>query len=155
MNKPLLSLIDGKIEQLERYGQITSQMVYEDIDSFDELIEERQRIITAMDGISVEIKRYISEQSIERRQQLEALMEFKDIGELSEQLLELQAKIGEMNDLKRKINEDDKLANDRLKNLRDDLVSLMEDSAKNKKFIDYFSQTNINVNKGKTLNISN
>jgi hypothetical protein len=39
MNKPLISLINKKIEQLERYNEITSRMIYEDIEGVGELIE--------------------------------------------------------------------------------------------------------------------
>ena len=48
-----------------RFG---NAMLYEDIDGVGELLAERQSIITAMDGISLDIKQYISEQSMEHQE---------------------------------------------------------------------------------------
>ena len=70
MNSKLLQLADKKIEQMQHYNEITSRMIYEDIDGVGELIDKRQEIITAMDGISVDMRQYVSEQSIERQEKL-------------------------------------------------------------------------------------
>ncbi|MBQ8786252.1 MAG: hypothetical protein IJZ61_01305 [Oscillospiraceae bacterium] len=154
-NKPLLNLVDRKIREMERYSEITNRMLYEDIDGVGELIEERQSIITSMDGISVDIKKYISEQSIEQQDTLNKLMKFEDIGELNGELLELQEKISQINQLREQIIEKDSAAIKRLGEMRDEIWEKLEQSAKGKKVINYFSKTNINVNKGKRLNISN
>ena len=154
-NKPLLNLVDRKIREMERYSEITNRMLYEDIDGVGELIEERQSIITAMDGISLDIKQFISEQSIEHQDKLNRLMKFEDIGGLNGELLELQEKIGRINELKAKIIESDKAAYNRMSDMRDDVREKLEQSAKGKKVINYFSKTTVNVNKGKRLNISN
>lgn len=154
-NKPLLNLVDRKLREMERYSEITNRMLYEDIDGVGELIEERQSIITAMDGISVDIKQFISEQSIEHQDKLNKLMKFEDIGGLNGELLELQEKIKHIQELKEKIIEDNAAAYDRLGKMRDDLKLKLEKSAKGKQVINYFSKTSINVNKGKKLNISN
>ena len=46
--------MDDKIHQLEHYNEITSRIITEDsIDGVGDLIEERQQILTNMDGISV------------------------------------------------------------------------------------------------------
>ena len=66
MDNKLLDLADKKIEQMEHFNDITSKIIYEDIDGVGELIENRQEIITALDGISAEIRQYVSDQSIER-----------------------------------------------------------------------------------------
>lgn len=154
-NKPLLNLVDRKIHEMERYSEITNRMLYEDIDGVGELIEERQSIITAMDGISLDIKQFISEQSIEHQDKLNRLLKFEDIGGLNGELLELQEKISRINELKAKIIEDDKAAYSRMSDMRDEIREQLEQSAKGKKVINYFSKTTINVNKGKRLNISN
>ncbi len=153
-NKPLLSLVDRKIREMERYSEITNRMLYEDIDGVGELIEERQSIITSMDGISVDIKKFISEQTIEQQDTLNKLMKFEDIGELNGELLELQEKIAQINQLREQIIEKDSAAINRLGEMRDEIRDKLEQSAKGKKVIDYFSKTNINVNKGKRLNVS-
>lgn len=153
-NKPLLNLVDRKIREMERYSEITNRMLYEDVDGVGELIEERQSIITSMDGISVDIKKFISEQSIEQQDTLNKLMKFEDIGELNGELLELQEKIAKINQLREQIIERDSAAINRLGEMRDEMREKLEQSAKGKKVIDYFSQTNINVNKGKRLNVS-
>ncbi|MBR4097036.1 MAG: hypothetical protein IKK42_07025 [Oscillospiraceae bacterium] len=153
-NKPLLNLVDKKIREMERYSEITNRMLYEDIDGVGELLEERQSIITLMDGISVDIKKFISEQTIEQQDALNKLMKFEDIGELNGELLELQEKIAQINQLREQIIEKDSAAINRLGEMRDELREKLEQSAKGKKVIDYFSQTNINVNKGKRLNVS-
>ena len=154
-NKPLLNLVDRKIREMERYSEITNRMLYEDIDGVGELIEERQSIITAMDGISLDIKQFISEQSMEHQDKLNRLMKFEDIGGLNGELLELQEKISRINELKAKIIESDKAAYNRLSDMRDEVREKLEQSAKGKKVINYFSKTTVNVNKGKRLNISN
>ncbi len=153
-NKPLISLVDKKIREMERYSEITNRMLYEDIDGVGELIEERQSIITTMDGISLDIKKFISELTIEQQNTLNKLMKFEDIGELNGELLELQDKIAQVNQLREQIIEKDSAAINRLGEMRDEMREKLEQSAKGKKVIDYFSKTNINVNKGKRLNVS-
>lgn len=153
-NKPLINLVDRKIREMERYSEITNRMLYEDIDGVGELIEERQSIITTMDGISVDIKKFISEQTIEQQDTLNKLMKFEDIGELNGELLELQDKIAQVNQLREQIVERDSAAINRLGEMRDEMREKLEQSAKGKKVINYFSKTNINVNKGKRLNVS-
>jgi len=152
--KPLINLVDRKIREMERYSEITNRMLYEDIDGVGELIAERQSIITLMDGISVDIKKFISEQTIEQQDTLNKLMKFEDIGELNGELLELQEKIAQVNQLREQIIEKDSAAINRLGEMRDEMREKLEQSAKGKKVIDYFSKTNINVNKGKRLNVS-
>lgn len=154
-DKPLLNLVDRKIREMERYSEITNRMLYEDIDGVGELIEERQSIITSMDGISLDIKQFISEQSMEHREKLDKLMKFEDIDGLNGELLELQEKIGRIRELKEQIIEGDAAAYNRLSEMRDELRDKLEQSAKGKKVVNYFSKTSINVNKGKRLNISN
>lgn len=154
-SKPLLNLVDRKIHEMERYSEITNRMLYEDIDGVGELLAERQSIITAMDGISLDIKQYISEQSMEHQDKLNKLMKFEDIGVLNGELLELQEKIDHVRELKEKILKDDAAAYDRFEKMRDELREKLEQSAKGKQVINYFSGTNTNINKGKKLNISN
>lgn len=152
--RPLLNLVNRKIREMERYSEITNRMLYEDIDGVGELIAERQSIITSMDGISVDIKKFISEQTIEQQDTLNKLMKFENIGELNGELLELQEKIAQVNQLREQIIEKDSAAINRLGEMRDEMREKLEQSAKGKKVIDYFSKTNINVNKGKRLNVS-
>ena len=154
-SKPLLNLVDRKIHEMERYSEITNRMLYEDIDGVGELLAERQSIITAMDGISLDIKQYISEQSMEHQDRLNKLMKFEDIGVLNGELLELQKKIGHVHELREKILKDDAAAYDRFEKMRDELREKLEQSAKGKQVINYFSGTNTNINKGKKLNTSN
>lgn len=155
MNKPLIGLVDRKIQEMERYKEITNRMIYEDIDGVEELMGECQKIITVMDGISVDIKQYINEQSVERKEKLEKLMNFEDIGALNGELLELQEKIKRTNELRLQIIESNKAAYGHLAEMRDELKEKLEESAKGKQVINYFSGTNTNVNKGRKLNISN
>ena len=155
MNKPLIGLVDRKINEMERYKEITNQMVYEDIDGVEELMDECQKIITVMDGISLDIKQYINEQSVERKEKLERLMNFEDIGVLNGELLELQEKIKRTNELRLQIIESNKAAYNHLAEMQEEIKEKLEESAKGKQVINYFSGTNTNVNKGKKLNISN
>lgn len=155
MNKPLIGLVDRKIQEMERYKEITNRMIYEDIDGVEELMEECQKIITVMDGISINIKQYINEQSVERKEKLEKLMNFEDIGALNGELLELQEKIKRTNELRLQIIESNNAAYDHLAEMQEELKEKLEESAKGKQVINYFSGTNTNVNKGRKLNISN
>lgn len=155
MNKPLIGLVDRKIQEMERYKKITNQMIYEDIDGVEELMDECQKIITVMDGISLDIKQYINEQSVERKEKLEKLMNFEDIGVLNGELLELQEKIKRTNELRLQIIESNNAAYNHLAEMQEEIKEKLEESAKGKQVINYFSGTNTNVNKGRKLNISN
>ncbi|MCH5192570.1 MAG: hypothetical protein J1F11_01310 [Oscillospiraceae bacterium] len=154
-SRPLLKLIDRKIQEMERYSEITNQMLYEDIDGVGELIDERQKIITSMDGISLDIKQFINDQSMEHQEKINKVMKFEDIGDLNGELLELQEKIGRIQELRNQIIEKDKAAFNHLAEMRDEMWEKLEHSAKSKQVVNYFSQTSINVNKGQKLNISN
>lgn len=155
MTKKLINLIDKKIEQLERFNEITSQILYEDIDGVGQLIEERQKIVTIVDGISLDIKQFISEQAIERQDQINAVLKFQDIGILNGELLELQEKIKEQNKLKLAIQQTDNLAVSRLKAMQDELLVEMGVMSKTKKVVNYFSSATIDLSKGSKFNISN
>lgn len=155
MNKALINLVDRKIQEMERYKEITNQMIYEDIDGVEELMDECQKIITVMDGISLDIKQYINEQSVERKEKLERLMNFEDIGVLNGELLELQEKIKRTNELRLQIIESNHAAYNHLAEMQEEIKEKLEESAKSKQVINYFSGTNTNVNKGRKLNILN
>ena len=154
MNRPLISLVNKKIEQLERYNEITSRMIYEDVEGVGELIDKRQDIITALDGVSVDIKKFVSEQAIDHQSTLNKLLKFEDINGLTGDLVDLQKKIKESKKLVDTINKNDKLAYDRIKKMRDDIVVEMANSQKSKKVVDYLSQTATDLYKGRMLNIS-
>ncbi|MCH5349145.1 MAG: hypothetical protein J1E40_07465 [Oscillospiraceae bacterium] len=154
-NKPLLNLIDHKIQEMERYNEITNQMLYEDIDGVGEIIDERQRLITSMDGISLDIKQFINDQSIEHQEKINKVLQFEEIDGLNGELLELQEKIRRIQELKAQIIENDAAAFNRLREMHDEMWENLEHSAKSKQVINYFSKTAIDVNKGKRLNISN
>ena len=155
MNNKLIELIDKKISELQRFNEITNNMLYEDIDGVGQLIEEREKIVANVEGISVEIKQYISEQSIENQNQLNAIFTFEDISELNDELLQLQDKILEQKLLRDAIKENDSNVINRLRSLQDEIISEMGISSKAKKVADYFSQSTININKGARFNISN
>ncbi len=147
--------MDDKIRQLERYNEVTVEIISKDIDEVGELIDERQKIISDMDGISLDIKKFVNEQSIERRDRLNALLRFEDIGELNGDMLELQDKIRRVKALREEIIENDKKAFGRIKKEHDELKEKLESAAKSKQVVDYFSQSAVDVTKGSKLNISN
>ncbi len=147
--------MDDKIKQLERYNEVTTQIISEDIDSVGELLDERQQIIAAMDGISLDIKQFVNDQSIERRDKINALLNFEDIGELNGELQLLQEKIKRVQALRSEIKSNDTIAFNRIKKERDDLKAKLENAAKSKQVVDYFSQTSVDVTKGARLNLKN
>ena len=155
MSKPIIDLMDDKIKQLERYNEVTTQIISEDIDSVGELLDERQQIIAAMDGISLDIKQFVNDQSIERRDKINALLNFEDIGELNGELQLLQEKIKRVQTLRSEIKSNDTIAFNRIKKERDDLKAKLENAAKSKQVVDYFSQTSVDVTKGARLNLKN
>ena len=155
MSKPIIDLMDDKIKQLERYNEVTTQIISEDIDSVGELLDERQQIIAAMDGISLDIKQFVNDQSIERRDKINALLNFEDIGELNGELQLLQEKIKRVQALRSEIRSNDTIAFNRIKKERDDLKAKLENAAKSKQVVDYFSQTSVDVTKGARLNLKN
>lgn len=155
MDDKLLSLADKKIEQMEHFNDITSKIIYEDIDGVGELIENRQEIITALDGISAEMRQYVSEQSIERQLVINKVLQSEDIYDLNGELLELQGKIKIMAELKAEITRNDKKAVDRLKKLRDEAYEGLKKSMKSKQTINYYSPiSGGELLNGSKLNIS-
>jgi predicted nucleic acid-binding Zn-ribbon protein len=151
----LVALIDKKIAQLERFNEITALMLYEDVDGMEHLLDERDKIVRAVDGISVDIKQYISEQSMERQTQIKAVFRFQDISDLNDELLELQEKIKELERLKSLVRDADKKAYNRLRALQDELTDEMGEAFKSKQVANYFSQTAIDLSKGSKFNVSN
>lgn len=149
--------MDDKIHQLEHYNEITSRIITEDsIDGVGDLIEERQQILTNMDGISVAVKQYVSEQSIERMDKINALLRFEQIDDLNGDLMQLQDKIKRVQELREEIKNNDKKAYDRLAKKRDEIKQKLDEAAKSKQVADYCSSTNAaDVSKGRKLNISN
>ena len=149
--------MDDKIHQLEHYNEITSRIITEDsIDGVGDLIEERQQILTNMDGISVAVKQYVSEQSIERMDKINALLRFEQIEDLNGDLMQLQDKIKRVQELREEIKSNDKKAYDRLAKQRDEIKLKLDEAAKSKQVADYFSSSNAaDVSKGRKLNISN
>ncbi len=149
--------MDDKIHQLEHYNEITSRIITEDsIDGVGDLIEERQQILTNMDGISVAVKQYVSEQSIERMDKINALLRFEQIDDLNGDLMQLQDKIKRVQELRKEIKNNDKKAYDRLAKQRDEIKQKLDEAAKSKQVADYCSSSNAaDVSKGRKLNISN
>lgn len=157
MNRTIIELMDDKIHQLEHYNEITSRIITEDsIDGVGDLIEERQQILTNMDGISVAVKQYVSEQSIERMDKINALMRFEEIEDLNGEMLQLQDKIKRVQELREEINRNNKKAYERLERKRNEIKAKLDEAAKSKQVADYCSSSNsANVSKGRKLNISN
>lgn len=149
--------MDDKIHQLEHYNEITSQIITEDsIDGVGDLIAERQQILTNMDGISVAVKQYVSEQSIERMDKINALLRFEQIEDLNGDLMQLQDKIKRIQELREEIKRNDKKAYDRLAKKRNEIKVKLDEAAKSKQVADYCSSSNAaDVSKGRKLNISN
>ena len=108
-----------------------------------------------MDGISLDIKQFVNDQSIERRDKINALLNFEDIGELNGELQLLQEKIKRVQALRSEIKSNDTIAFNRIKKERDDLKAKLENAAKSKQVVDYFSQTSVDVTKGARLNLKN
>lgn len=157
MNRTIIELMDDKIHQLEHYNEITSRIITEDsIDGVGDLIAERQQILTNMDGISVAVKQYVSEQSIERMDKINALLRFEQIEDLNGDLMQLQDKIKRVQELREEIKRNDKKAYDRLAKQRDEIKVKLDEAAKSKQVADYCSSSNAaDVSKGRKLNISN
>ena len=152
MDTQLLNLVDKKIEQLRHYNEITSQIIYEDIDGVGELIEKRQEIVTAVDGISMEMRSLINAQSIERRDTINALLDFHEISGLTGSMQQLSDKIHELKDLTESIKKNDKRAVERLETVRSELYEELTQSAKGKKVMNYVGATAVDINKGSRFN---
>ncbi len=152
MDPRLLGLVDKKIEQLRHYNEITSRIIYEDIDGVGELIEKRQQIVTAVDGISMEMRSLINKQSIERKDTINALLCFEEISGLSGSMLELSEKIKELKEVTEAVRKNDKMAVEKLEGMRDELYAELTKSAKGKKVVNYFGATAVDIKKGSKFN---
>lgn len=152
MDPRLLELVDSKIEQLKHYNDITSQIIYEDIDGVGELIDKRQEIVTAVDGISMEMRSLINQQSIERKDAINAMLCFEEIDGLTGSMLKLSDKIKELNELTEVVKKNDRLAYEKLKGMRDEIYGQLTKSAKTQKVVNYFGATAVDVKKGSKFN---
>ena len=155
MNDDILSLMDKKIEQAERYREISNKMIYEDIDGVNEMLDRRQELITQIDGISAEIKAYVNSQSVEKRDVLNNMLSFREVGELSGEMLELQEKLMRYKKVKKQINEADRKIYKHIKEMQNELAAEMVRSNRSKQVIDYFKTTSIDVEGGSKFNMSN
>ena len=155
MNDDILSLMDKKIEQAESYREISNKMIYEDIDGVNEMLDRRQELITQIDGISAEIKAYVNSQSVEKRDVLNNMLSFREVGELSGEMLELQEKLMRYKEVKKQINEADRKIYKHIKEMQNELAAEMVRSNRSKQVIDYFKTTSIDVDGGSKFNMSN
>lgn len=154
MDRRILELVDMKIEQMRHFNDITSRIIYEDIDGVEELIERRQEIVTAVDGISMDMRSLINEQSIDRKNQLKRLLSFEEISGLTGSMLELSEKIQELKSVTEAAMETDQRAMARLEVKRREIYEELISSAKSKKVVNYFGATAVDVSKGSHLNSS-
>lgn len=155
MDPRLSELVDLKIEQLRHYNEITSRIIYEDIDGVGELIERRQEIVTAVDGISMEMKALINQQSIERKDTINALLSFEEISGLTGAMAELAEKIAKLRKVTDEAIANEKAAQEKLTKVRDEIYSELSKSAKGKKLVNYFGATAVDVTKGSKFNQTN
>ncbi len=153
--KKIITLMDDKIKQLERYNEITEKMITDEFDNFGELIDIRQDIITNIDGISLDIKQYVNEKNIEQQNVINNAFNFKIIAEVNSEIYLLQEKIRETNRIKSKIKENDDKAISRVKSKQDELKEEFESGFKTKQVIDYFATTSTDMSKGAKLNLKN
>lgn len=156
MDKVLNELMNSKISQLERYNELTLKIIYDDIDEVENILDERQDLITTIDGISLEIKQIVSEQSIERREMLDKMFEDKENTAEYPDFAVLQTQIKRAAELTDSIIKNDKRAFNRIKRERDEAKEHLENAAKGKQVADYFSSSSAaDVTKGSKLNVSN
>ncbi len=155
MDPRLSELVDLKIEQLRHYNEITSRIIYEDIDGVGELIERRQEIVTAVDGISMEMKALINQQSIERKDTINALLSFEEISGLTGAMAELAEKIAKLRKVTDEAIANERAAQEKLTKVRDEIYSELSKSAKGKKLVNYFGATAVDVTKGSKFNQTN
>lgn len=155
MDPRLSELVDLKIEQLRHYNEITSRIIYEDIDGVGELIERRQEIVTAVDGISMEMKALINQQSIERKDTINALLGFEEISGLTGAMAELAEKIAKLRKVTDEAIANERAAQEKLTKVRDEIYSELSKSAKGKKLVNYFGATAVDVTKGSKFNQTN
>ena len=155
MDPRLSELVDLKIEQLRHYNEITSRIIYEDIDGVGELIERRQEIVTAVDGISMEMKALINQQSIGRKDTINALLGFEEISGLTGAMAELAEKIAKLRKVTDEAIANERAAQEKLTKVRDEIYSELSKSAKGKKLVNYFGATAVDVTKGSKFNQTN
>lgn len=155
MDPRLSELVDLKIEQLRHYNEITSRIIYEDIDGVGELIERRQEIVTAVDGISMEMKALINQQTIERKDTINALLSFEEISGLTGAMAELAEKIAKLRKVTDEAIANERAAQEKLTKVRDEIYSELSKSAKGKKLVNYFGATAVDVTKGSKFNQTN
>ncbi|MDE7294222.1 MAG: hypothetical protein K2N72_07340 [Oscillospiraceae bacterium] len=154
MDPRILELVDRKIEQMRHFNDITSRIIYEDIDGVEELIERRQEIVTAVDGISADMRSLINQQSIDRRNEIKRLLSFEEISGLTGSMLELSERIQELKSVTETAMETEQRAMAHLEGRRRQIYEELTDSAKGKKVVNYFGATAVDVNKGSHLNSS-
>ena len=100
----------------------------------------------------MKMRRLINPQTIERKDTINSMLDFKEVSGLTGPMLELSEKIKELKELTETIKKNDKMAVERLESMRDELYAELTKSAKGKKVVNYFGATAVDVNKGRKFN---
>jgi hypothetical protein len=145
----LIRLLNEKIQLLERYEQATLRLVYEDIYSFGDILNDRQILVPLYENVNNSIGKVVAAQPENIRPELEAIVSGKSESEIAPEAAML---IGKINTLHTSINKNDKLAFSRVKKEREDIVEKIESTQKSEQVIKYVSASTYDVSRGAKFN---
>jgi hypothetical protein len=131
----LLSLLQRRLIETECYRDVTHRLVYEPVDSFPDLMKERDELIKELTDTGKQIEEHLA-------------VIGKDAIK-SPEIAEIRQQIAEVTDA---IKKDDKKAAKRVKDEMQETLDLIKNSEKTGRVASYIRKTTANSSLGRSLN---
>ena len=138
----LCILVDKKIEQLEKYDDISVRFLIDEIDKFKTLLEVRHTFLVEFNKLTPQIDRIIEAQSQDDQEVLKRMFTLKEFDHTEDAVWqELKQKLIKMKERIDSINEKTRKTEERFEAMKMELLSEMQKLKKSKQVIDFISST--------------
>jgi hypothetical protein len=146
----LIPLLNEKIQILECYEQATLRMVYEDIYSFGDILSDRQILVPRYEAINRGITKAAEALPENIRAEAQAIVS----GNKTESGTAPEAALlcGKITKLLESISKNDKLAFERVKKEREEIIEKIEGNQKSEQVIKYVSANAYDTSRGAKFN---
>jgi hypothetical protein len=146
----LIPLLNEKIQILECYEQATLRMVYEDIYSFGDILSDRQILVPRYEAVNRNITKAAAALPEEIRAEVQSLLTGGKTE--NDKLSEAAMLIGKADKLIESIAKNDKLAFERVKKEREEIIEKIEGTQKSEQVIKYVSANAYDTSRGSKFN---
>jgi hypothetical protein len=150
MMEELIPLLNEKIQIRECYEQATLRLVYEDIYSFGDILSDRQLLVPRYEAINRSIDKAAGSLPDEVRTEVQTIIS----GKKSESGIapEVALLCGKIAKLLESISKNDKLAFERVKKEREEIIGKIEGNQKSEQVIKYVSASAYDTSRGAKFN---